>query len=56
MNKKEYVPPFFECISLWNSEVRTTIDLLSMSFDNDLGWSDIIVDPRLSSDHRDIIF
>jgi hypothetical protein len=56
MNRKEYVTPFLECISLWDSEVGTTIDLLSLSFDNHLGWSDIVKDPRPSSDHRDVIF
>ena len=40
MEKKEYVKPCFECILLWNGEIRTA-DFFAASIDNDLPWNGI---------------
>ena len=54
MKRKEYVNPCFECVFLWNGEVGTT-DLLSQSFDNDISWRDVLLDPT-PSDNNSVIF
>lgn len=54
MNKKEYRKPCFECLIVWNGEIRTT-DVFDLSVDNDLSWGDILVDPT-PSDNDNVIF
>ena len=54
MRRKEYVKPCFECIMLWNGEIKTS-DIFGVSIDNDLSWRDILLDPT-PSDNNSIIF
>ena len=54
MKRRNYVSPCFECLMLWNGEIRTS-DVLDMSFENELSWRDIVTNPT-PSDNNNIIF
>ena len=54
MKRKKYMRPCFECLMLLNGEIRTS-DILDASFENELPWGDILVNPT-PSNNNSIIF
>ena len=54
MRKKEYAKPCFECIMLWDEEIRTA-DFFGASIDNDLPWNNIFYKPNQSNNNNNDI-